>query len=207
MAHMSNCARLKDAFINGQDIHRATATQIFELPEDKITDEQRQVAKGINFSVIYGMSYRRLSKKLGMSQQRTYDLYSKYIRLYHEVFCYLEGQEKFAEKNGYVETLFGRKCYTPLINSPQKRMVGFAKRQAVNAPIQGSNADIIKMAMVKLNEVSPNLNMLLQIHDELIFEIPNEKIDETIRFIKDLMENIVKLSVPMIVDVEVGNHL
>lgn len=86
-------------------------------------------------------------------------------------------------------------------------MVGFAKRQAVNAPIQGSNADIIKMAMVKLNEVNPNLNMLLQIHDELIFEIPNEKIDETIRFIKDLMENIVKLSVPMIVDVEIGDHL
>lgn len=206
LAHMSNCHRLKNAFVLNKDIHKATASHIFKIPEEKVTSEQRRLAKIINFSVIYGMTARSMARKYGMPKKQVYELFSRFMRLYPEIFRYMENLEKYAEHHGYVETLFGRKCYTPLINSQNQHLMNFAKRQAINAPVQGSNADIIKMAMVKLNE-QRGINILLQIHDELIIEIPDNSIEATVLLIKDIMENIVTLSVPLHVDVKIGNSL
>ncbi len=206
LAHMSNCHRLKEAFLSGKDIHRATAAHIFKIAEDKVTVEQRRLSKIINFSVIYGMTARGMSRRYGMTKRLVYDLFARFMRLYPEVFRYMEDLERYAERHGYVETLFGRRCYTPLINSANRHMVSFAKRQAINAPVQGSNADIIKMAMVKLNALD-NINMLLQIHDELIIEIPDDLIETTVPVIKETMENVTKLSIPLKVDVKINTHL
>ena len=206
LAHMSNCNRLKDAFLSNKDIHKATAAHIFKIAEEKVTNEQRRLAKIINFSVIYGMTARGMSRKYGMPKSQVYELFSRFIRLYPEIFRYLDDLKKYAERHGYVETLFGRKCYTPLINSPSQHMVSFAKRQAINAPIQGSNADIIKMAMVDI-ATHRDIYILLQIHDELIIEIPDNLIDITVPLIKDIMENIIKISIPLRVDVKIGNNL
>ena len=207
LAHMSDCVRLKESFIAGRDIHKATASHIFNIPDEDVTPEQRRLAKVINFSVIYGMTPQGLSRRFGLSKERTDELYSRFMRFYPEVFKYMDDLEKFAEKNGYVETIFGRKCYTPLITSSQKRMVSFAKRQAINAPIQGSNADIIKKAMVKLSKEKPDLQILLQIHDELIIEAPDKDVDEIVSYVKSTMENITKLSIPLSVGVKIGDHL
>ena len=205
LAHMSNCRRLKEAFINGLDIHNATASHIFHIPENKISLEQRRLAKIINFSVIYGMTVNGMSRKYGMSKKRVHELFSRFKRLYPEIFQYMHNLEIYAERHGYVETILGRKCYTPTINSINPRMVSFAKRQAINSPIQGSNADIIKMAMIELDK--RDIKMLLQIHDELVIEIPNELVEEKISIIKSIMENIITLSVPLVVDIKIGTHL
>ena len=206
LAHMSSCERLKDAFITGKDIHSATASHIFNIPEDQVSPEQRRLAKVINFSVIYGMTARGMSKRYGMPKKQVYELFSRFMRLYPEIFIYMENLEKYAEKNGYVETIIGRKCYTPLIHSPLPHMISFAKRQAINAPIQGSNADIIKMAMIKLSEFN-DIYLVLQIHDELIFEIPDDLIETRVPDIKNIMENVFQLCIPIKVDVKIGETL
>ena len=205
LAHMSNCSRLKEAFLNGKDIHKATASHIFHIPENKVSLEQRRLAKIINFSVIYGMTINGMSRKYGMSKKRVYELFTRFKRLYPEIFQYMHNLEIYAERHGYVETIFGRKCFIPTINSINPRMVSFARRQAINAPIQGSNADIIKMAMIELDK--RDIKMLLQIHDELIIEIPNELVEEKVHIIKSIMENIINLSIPLVVDIKIGNHL
>ena len=206
LAHMSSCERLKNAFITGKDIHSATASHIFNMSEELVSPEQRRLAKVINFSVIYGMTARGMSKRYGMPKKQVYELFSRFMRLYPEIFIYMDNLEKYAEKNGYVETIIGRKCYTPLIHSPLPHMISFAKRQAINAPIQGSNADIIKMAMIKLNELE-DIHLLLQIHDELIFEIPDDLLETRISAIKDIMENVFQLCIPLKVDVKIGETL
>ncbi|MBQ9335536.1 MAG: hypothetical protein IJS10_03255 [Alphaproteobacteria bacterium] len=206
LAHMSSCERLKNAFLTEKDIHRATAAHIFNISEELVSPEQRRLAKVINFSVIYGMTARGMSRRYDMPKKQVYELFSRFMRLYPEIFIYMENLEKYAEQYGFVETILGRKCFTPLIHSPLPHMVSFAKRQAINAPIQGSNADIIKMAMIKLNALT-DIHLLLQIHDELIFEIPDALLETRVLAVKNIMENIFQLCIPLKVDVKIGKTL
>jgi len=208
LAHIVNCEKLKNSFIAGEDIHKSTAMHIFNVSQNKVTKDQRRIAKEINFSILYGMSLHKLSQKLQIPYSEASKIYSDFMGLYPEITEYIANSENYAKENGFVETILGRKCFVPLIKSKNINLVNFAKRQAVNAPIQGSNADIIKLAMVKLgNKKLSEFNILLQIHDELVFEIPEEKIDESIPLIKNTMENIITLNVPLIVDVKIDFHL
>lgn len=205
LAHIADCEKLKNSFLSGDDIHKSTAMHIFNVSKDNVTKDQRRIAKEINFSILYGISLHTLSQRLQITYSEASQIYSDFMGLYPEITDYITKTENYAKENGFVETIFGRKCFVPLIKSKNVNLVNFAKRQAVNAPIQGSNADIIKFAMVKLG--NKDLDILLQIHDELVFEIPEEKVEDTIPFIKNTMENILKLNVPLIVDVKISSHL
>ncbi len=205
LAHIADCEKLKNSFLSGDDIHKSTAMHIFNVSKDNVTKDQRRIAKEINFSILYGISLHTLSQRLQITYSEASQIYSDFMGLYLEITDYITKTENYAKENGFVETIFGRKCFVPLINSKNINLVNFAKRQAINAPIQGSNADIIKLAMVKLG--NKDLDILLQIHDELVFEIPEEKVEDTIPFIKNTMENILKLNVPLIVDVKISSHL
>ncbi len=205
LAHIADCEKLKNSFLSGDDIHKSTAMHIFNVSKGNVTKDQRRIAKEINFSILYGMSLHKLSQKLQITYSEASKIYSDFMGLYPEITEYITKTENYAKENGFVETILGRKCFVPLIKSKNINLVNFAKRQAVNAPIQGSNADIIKLAMVKLG--NKDLDILLQIHDELIFEIPEEKVENMIPLIKNTIENIIKLNVPLVVDVKISSHL
>ena len=208
LAHISNCENLINSFKMGADIHTSTAANIFKVSENDVTEEQRNVAKTINFSILYGISIHKLAQRLGVSRYDANKIYEEFMGHYPEILEYIKNTENFALQNGYSETIFKRKCFVPLIKSQNKIQVNFAKRQAVNAPIQGSNADIIKLAMVKIDEQKKiPFKILLQIHDELIIETPEDQVNKTLDFIKDIMENVVELSVHLKVDTKVSDHL
>lgn len=208
LAHIANCEKLKNSFLSGDDIHKSTAMHIFHVSKEEVTKDQRRIAKEINFSILYGISLHTLSQRLRISYSEASQIYSDFMGLYPEITEYITKSENYAKENGFVETILGRKCFVPLIKSKNINLINFAKRQAINAPIQGSNADIIKLAMVELeNKIKNEFNILLQIHDELVFEIPEEKVDKVIPIIKDIMENIIKLNIPLIVDVKTNYHL
>jgi DNA polymerase-1 len=173
LAHMADIPQLKTAFHNGIDIHTKTAAQVFGLKTEEVTSEQRRSAKAINFGIIYGQSAFGLAAGLGISREQA----GQYIKAYFEQFPgiqkYMEETKAFARTHGYVETLLGRKCYTPLINDKNGGLRQFAERAAINAPLQGSAADIIKKAMVQLHDLG--IDLLLQVHDELIIECTEAK--------------------------------
>jgi DNA polymerase-1 len=170
----------------------------------------RRQAKAINFGIIYGISAFGLSQQLSISQGEAAAYIKAYFETYPGIQQYMERCKDFARRHGYVQTLWGRKCYTPSIrdNNPVARQ--FAERQAINAPLQGSNADIIKRAMVHipplLQKLGSNAHMLLQVHDELVFEVPEGELDTTLPALKKLMENVLTLKVPLVVGVGVGNN-
>ena len=209
MAHLSNDAGLINAFAQGKDIHRSTAAEIFGLPLEQVTSEQRRNAKAINFGLIYGMSSFGLSRQLGISRadaQRYMDLY---FQRYPGVQTFMHDIREKAKAQGYVETLFGRRLYLPEINSSNAMRRKGAERVAINAPMQGTAADIIKRAMIKLDEImrdDPDIHMIMQVHDELVFEVRSEKIAFFSDFIKQHMEAAAELVVPLIVDVGVGEN-
>jgi len=209
MAHLSNDAGLINAFAQGKDIHRSTAAEIFGLPLEQVTSEQRRNAKAINFGLIYGMSSFGLSRQLGISRadaQRYMDLY---FQRYPGVQTFMHDIREKAKAQGYVETLFGRRLYLPEINSSNAMRRKGAERVAINAPMQGTAADIIKHAMIKLDEITrddPDIHMIMQVHDELVFEVRSEKIAFFSDLIKQHMEAAAELVVPLIVDVGVGEN-
>ena len=209
MAHLSNDAGLINAFAQGKDIHRSTAAEIFGLPLEQVTSEQRRNAKAINFGLIYGMSSFGLSRQLGISRadaQRYMDLY---FQRYPGVQTFMHDIQEKAKAQGYVETLFGRRLYLPEINSSNTMRRKGAERVAINAPMQGTAADIIKRAMIKLDEITrddPDIYMIMQVHDELVFEVRSEKIAFFSDLIKQHMEAAAELVVPLIVDVGVGEN-
>ena len=209
MAHLSNDAGLINAFAQGKDIHRSTAAEIFGLPLEQVTSEQRRNAKAINFGLIYGMSSFGLSRQLGISRadaQRYMDLY---FQRYPGVQTFMHDIQEKAKAQGYVETLFGRRLYLPEINSSNAMRRKGAERVAINAPMQGTAADIIKRAMIKLDEITrddPDIHMIMQVHDELVFEVRSEKIAFFSDLIKQHMEAAAELVVPLIVDVGVGEN-
>jgi DNA polymerase I len=210
LAHMAEVPALVEAFRKGNDIHTITASTMFGIAPEEITADLRRQAKAINFGIIYGISPFGLSHQLGIAQSKAADYIKTYFETYPGIQQYMERCKELARRNGYVQTLWGRKCYTLGIqdNNPVARQ--FAERQAINAPLQGSNADIIKRAMIHiptlLQKLKSSAHMLLQVHDELVFEVPEGELSETIPELKKLMENIVPLKVPLVVGVGIGNN-
>jgi len=209
LAHFSNDKTLLTAFFDNKDIHKSTASEIFGIPEENINENLRRVAKIINFGIIYGISAQGLAKELRISVSEAEEYIKKYFDKYSDVKSWIEETIKFAKLNGYVKTLFGRIRYIPEINSTNKSLQSFGMRLAVNTPIQGTAAEIIKLAMVKIDEFIVNENfdekikMLVQIHDELLFEIQEDILNFAVEKIKDIMENVVNLKVPLVVDTKI----
>ncbi|MCR4790283.1 MAG: DNA polymerase I [Treponemataceae bacterium] len=210
MAHMSGDKNMCQAFNNGIDIHKATAGLIFGVDAENVSPDMRRTAKTINFGVIYGMSAFRLAQDLGISRTQASDFIKQYFATYSGIQNFLTETISNCERSGYVETIFGRKRYIRSINSRNKIEKSAAERMAVNTPIQGSAADIVKKAMIcvfeKLNEKYPQAKMLLQVHDEIIVECPQDISDQVASTIKECMENVVKLNVPLKVSVEIGKR-
>ena len=225
MAHFSQDPHLLESFRNGQDIHAATAAKIFGVPISDVTKEQRRRAKTANFGIIYGISAFGLSQQLDCSRAEAKALIDGYFEAFPKVVDYIESQKAFAREHGYVETLFGRRRYLPDINSHNATVRSFAERNAVNAPIQGTAADIIKMAMIAIDrnlqifhtasadcsrlcrdKKSSNLQMILQIHDELCFNVPAEQVEEVKDLVVREMQNVVHLSVPLVAEAAYGKN-
>ena len=209
MAHLSGDQGLINAFSQGKDIHRSTATEIFGVSLDEVTSEQRRNAKAINFGLIYGMSAFGLSRQLGISRPDAQKYMDLYFQRYPGVQQFMADIREKAKAQGYVETLFGRRLYLPDINSSNAMRRKGAERVAINAPMQGTAADIIKRAMIKLDEVirhDSDIEMIMQVHDELVFEVRSEKVEFFCEQIKQHMEAAAELVVPLIVEVGVGQN-
>lgn len=210
MAALSGDNDMISAFRDGKDIHTATAAKIFKESIDDVTSEQRRIAKTANFGIIYGISPFGLSQRLNIPRKEAKDLIEQYFENYPSIARYIEQMKEFARGNGYVETLFGRKRYLKDINSRNVNVRSFAERNAVNAPIQGSAADIIKMAMINVsNALKDNglkCKMILQVHDELVFDCPIEEVERVKELVKREMENVVSLTVPLTVECNDGEN-
>lgn len=208
LAHMAHLPELEEAFRQGKDIHAETASQVFGVPLQEITPDLRYRAKAINFGIIYGISPFGLARQLGISRESAAESIQTYFKCYPGIQSYMEQMKQEAREKGYVTTLLGRRCYIPDIHSRDPNRRGFAERQAINAPLQGGNADIIKKAMIKLDrllkENSLDAYMLLQVHDELIFEITQQDLEKAKPLIINTMQSIVSLSVPLVVEANVG---
>lgn len=200
-AHISGDQKMKEYFEAGEDIHTMTAAEVFGISKSEVTKDMRFRAKALNFGILYGMGAPGFAKSAEISRDEAQSFIDSYFTKFPAINDYIERTKDFARKNGYVATMLGRKRFLPEINSKTPHLRAQAERMAINHPIQGTNADIIKMAMV---EVHGKYQMLLQIHDELLFEIADGKIEETYPEIKATMENIYKLTVPLRVEVAVG---
>ncbi len=209
MAHLSGDKGLLDAFKAGADIHKATASEVFDTPLDQVTDDQRRNAKAINFGLIYGMSAFGLCKQLGINRSTAQSYVDAYFDRYPGVKSYMETIKEKAREQGFVETLFGRRLYLPEINAKNGLQRQAAERTAINAPMQGTAADIIKLAMIEIDKKLadfPDTKMIMQVHDELVFEVPESQLDAFTQCVKDSMQNAATLDIPLIVDVGVGNN-
>ncbi|MEC9291983.1 MAG: DNA polymerase I [Pseudomonadota bacterium] len=209
LADMSGAEGLLEAFNGGQDIHAFTAHQIFGTPLDEVTSEQRSIAKSINFGIVYGMGAHSLARQVGVSNKEAAQYIQNYFERYSGIKDYIEGQQEFARENGYVETLMGRRLWLPNINASNGMLKSGAERVAINAPLQGGNADLIKKAMIQIHAKylgSIDVRMLLQVHDELIFEIKEDVLEVEVANIEKIMENIIPLKVPLKVGVGIGNN-
>ncbi len=210
MAHFSQDEHLLAAFRNGQDVHAATAAKIFGLPIEQVSKDQRRKAKTANFGIIYGISAFGLSQQLDCSRTEAKQLIDDYFTAFPRVIEYIESQKELARQKGYAETLFGRKRYLPDIHSQNATVRSFAERNAVNAPIQGTAADIIKMAMVsihrRLKAEKLQAQMTMQVHDELNFNVPAQEVDRVREIVVSEMQNAVQLSVPLIAECGVGHN-
>lgn len=210
MAHFSQDPHLVQAFISGQDVHAATAAKIFNVPIDQVTKDQRRQAKTANFGIIYGISAFGLAQQLDCSRAEAKALIDGYFAAFPGVIDYIERQKQLARELGYAVTLFGRKRYLPDILSHNATVRSFAERNAVNSPIQGTAADIIKMAMVtihrRLKEEGLKAQMIMQVHDELNFNVPAAEVDRVREIVISEMQNVVHLTVPLIADCGVGTN-
>jgi DNA polymerase-1 len=208
LAHMANVGKLKEAFLNGEDIHTRTAQEVFGTKD--VTPEERRRAKAVNFGIVYGISAFGLAQDLHISNVMAQDFIKKYYEAYPEIKTFMDETIEFCKNNGYVKTMKNRIRYIPDINSKIYMQREFAKRTAMNAPIQGSAADIIKIAMVKidneLEERGLRSKMLVQVHDELVFEVEAGEEDTLKELVERNMENAVKLDVPLIVDDSFGKN-
>ena len=209
-AHLSGDEQMSAFFRQGADIHQMTASTVFGVTPQEVTPEMRFRAKALNFGVLYGMGAQGFARSAGIPAEDARSFIEQYFVRFPKVLEFMEQTKEFARKNGYVETMFGRRRYLPEVNSSTPQLRAAAERMAINHPIQGTLADLVKMAMVKMQESSMLLGgqcfMLLQIHDELLFEIADGIIQETSRPIAELMENIVELNVPLEIDVKKGKN-
>jgi DNA polymerase-1 len=210
MAHLSQDEGLLNAFSQGLDVHRATASEVFATPLDDVTEEQRRSAKAINFGLIYGMSAFGLAKQLNVGRRDAQDYIDEYFHKYPGVARYMDDIRESAKSQGYVETCFGRRLYLPEINASNGMRRQAAERTAINAPMQGSAADIIKRAMIQVDQWLTNSNsdvrMIMQVHDELVFEVPEAQADSFATEIATRMQDAADLSVPLLVEVGIGQN-
>lgn len=210
LAAVADVKALKKAFAEGIDVHSATASHVFGVAPDKVDANLRRHAKAINFGIVYGISAYGLAKNIGVDAADAKQYIDAYFRQMPEIKQYMENTIEFARKHGYVLTPFGRKCSVLGINDKNKRLAANAERAAINAPIQGGAADIIKLAMNKierlLKEGGYQTQMLLQVHDELVFEAPETEVDSVSELIKNTMETIVDYDVPFNAEVGVGDN-
>ncbi len=210
MAHLSQDERLCDAFAQGEDIHRATAAEVFALQLDKVEAEQRRAAKAINFGLIYGMSAFGLARQLGITRTEAQQYVSLYFERYPGVKKYMDSIREQARAQGYVETLFGRRLYLPDINDKNVQRRQYAERTAINAPMQGTAADIIKRAMIQIDDwiqlEQLDCKMIMQVHDELVFEVRSNSADLIKQAVIQRMVAAVELTVPLVVDAAVGSN-
>lgn len=210
MAHLSCDQHLINAFRQGLDIHAATAAKIFGVPHDQVTSDQRRIAKTANFGIMYGISAFGLAQRLRIGRKDAQKIIDDYFTGFPSILSFIEDTKAAARETGYVETIFGRRRYIPDINSKNGTLRALAERNAVNAPIQGTSADIIKMAMIEVDkamtEAGMRSRMVLQIHDELVFDAVPEEIEELKKIVVDRMENVVKLSVPLTVECNYGKN-
>ena len=209
-AHLSGDEQMRSFFRAKADIHAMTASSVFGVPEGEVTPEMRFRAKALNFGVLYGMGAQGFAKSAGIPFEEARDFIDQYFVRFPRVYEYMEETKEFARSHGYVETMFGRRRYLPEVNSSTPQLRAAAERMAQNHPIQGSLADIVKMAMVRIQEdlalPEQEARMLLQIHDELLFEIADGIVGKTGRSVKELLENIWRLEVPLQVDVKKGKN-
>ena len=210
MAHLSCDEHLVQAFRDGRDVHAATAAKIFGIPVEEVSREQRGQAKTANFGIMYGISSFGLAQRLNMGRKQAKDLIDDYFRSFPAIRSFIDTSIEFARENGYVETLFGRRRYLQDINAKNATVRALAERNAVNAPIQGTAADIIKLAMIevdrRLQESGLRSRMVLQIHDELLFDAVPEEVEALKALVVDAMENVIKLSVPLTVECSAGKN-
>jgi DNA polymerase-1 len=208
MAHISGDAALLLAFHDGMDVHRATAAEVFGVPTSDVSSEQRRYAKVINFGLIYGMSAYGLAKSLGIDNTAAKNYIDRYFQRFAGVKQYMEDTRQQAKARGYVETVFGRRLYLPEINSHNGPRRSGAERAAINAPMQGTAADLIKMSMVKVQQDIDarqlQSKIIMQVHDELVFEVPLAEVDWVKAEVPRLMAGVAKLKVPLLAEVGVG---
>jgi len=208
LAHVSGDEKLIESFMNNEDIHLRTASEVFKVPMEKVTPEMRRAAKAVNFGIIYGISDYGLSRDLKISRKEAKEYINNYFERYKGVKEYIEKIVRFAKENGYVTTIMNRRRYIPEINSRNFTQRSQAERLAMNAPIQGSAADIIKMAMVKvyndLKKLKLKSKLILQVHDELVVDTYKDEVDIIKKILKENMENVVQLKVPLVVEIGVG---
>ena len=208
MAHLSHDATLVAAFQTGEDVHRRTAAEIFNLEPDAVSAEQRRYAKTINFGLIYGMSAFGLASNLGIERGAAQQYMERYFARYPGVKGYMDQARQDARERGYVETVFGRRLYMPEIRAANNQRRMGAERAAINAPMQGTAADIVKLAMIEVHRWLARerlqSRLILQVHDELVLEVPDAELEAVRTALPQLMTRVAKLDVPLVVDVGVG---
>ncbi|WP_168397897.1 DNA polymerase I [Acinetobacter indicus] len=208
MAHFSQDDALVDAFNHGQDVHRRTAAEVLNIALEDVTPDQRRQAKAVNFGLLYGMSEFGLIRQLGFTREESQNYIKQYFQRYPGIYEYMQRTRQVALEQGFVETLTGRRLYTPDIDARNMMVRKAAERAAINAPLQGSAADIIKMAMVEVDKMLPRhqAKMLLQVHDELVFEVDANVADELAPKLAEVMQSVIELSVPLVVEVGKGQN-
>ncbi len=210
IAELSKDQNMMEAFSQGHDIHRATAAKVYNVDFDAVTSEQRRNAKAVNFGIIYGQSAFGLSQNLGISRKEASDIINEYFNQYTGIKKYMSDAVESAKEKGYVETILKRRRYLRDINSANMTVRGFAERNAINAPIQGSAADLIKLAMIAIQKEIEQRGltgkMIMQVHDELVFDVPKDEIEVFKKIILDKMSNAIKTSVPLIVEIGEGKN-
>ncbi|MEX5287789.1 DNA polymerase I [Acinetobacter towneri] len=208
MAHFSQDDALLDAFNHGQDVHRRTAAEVLGIALEDVTSDQRRQAKAVNFGLLYGMSEFGLIRQLGFTREESQNYIKQYFQRYPGIYEYMQRTRQVALEQGFVETILGRRLYTPDIAARNMMVRKAAERAAINAPLQGSAADIIKMAMIEVDKILPQAQakMLLQVHDELVFEVDADAADELAPKLAEVMQSVVEISVPLVVEVGKGNN-
>jgi DNA polymerase-1 len=209
LAHISNDPKMKDAFVSGEDIHRKTASEVFHVEKEDVTSDLRYRAKAVNFGIVYGISDFGLSRDLNIPRKEAKEYIENYFKNFQMVKKYMEDIVSEGKKNGYVETILHRRRYIPELNSKNYNVRSFGERIALNTPIQGSAADIIKMSMVRvyndLRDRNLRSRLILTVHDELILEVHKDEIDEVNKLVKNIMENAISLTIPLKVDFKIGD--
>ena len=210
MAHLSNDQQMINVFNEGKDLHAATAATIYKKPIDQVSRDERTKSKRANFGIIYGITVFGLAERLDISRDEAKQLIDGYFETFPEVHDYMEQAKQKARQQGYVTTLFGRRRYLPDINSANATVRGFAERNAINAPIQGTAADIIKVAMIRIHnrfkQEGIRSKMILQVHDELNFSVYPEEKEQVERIVLEEMQNAIALKVPLVADSGFGSN-